>query len=110
MTSQMFVFTVISTYHSFFTKLLQIVLTRLTLAAGIYHTAYAYGLTNFKIAYLATHFKHFTYDFVSRNYRIFRIAPVVAYRVDITMAYTAIGNFNFDVTRLNLAAFNIYLF
>jgi hypothetical protein len=79
------------------TELFQIIAAILTNAAGINQTTHTDAISGFKFAYLATHFGHFSNNFMAGHHGKSCVTPLIAHLMTIGVTNPAEENFNLDI-------------
>jgi hypothetical protein len=75
--------------------------------AGVHKTTHTHEIAFLEIFNIRTNTCHMIDDFMTRNYRVGRDAPIIIHHVKIAVASTAIGNFNLDIIPTNSATLNV---
>src|SRR6185437_7914105 len=90
-------FPVVSAHKANFAILLQPVAAARTGAAGIHYAPDARKIAGFKTFHLLSYVRHAPDDLMSRHAGINGVLPLVAHRVQIRVADSAIKNFNLNI-------------
>src|SRR5690554_46748 len=92
--------TVVGSHKAVFTVLFQPFMAGIAVLAGIDHTAHAHQITDFELADLISNCRNPPDNLMARNHRINGIAPLVAGRMQVRVADTAVHDFDLDILGL----------
>src|SRR5438270_11824655 len=90
-------------HHANLAVLLEAAPTVAAMATGVHHDPNSGEITALESRDLIPHCGDAADDFVTRNYRVDRLAPLVTCHMDVRVANAAIQNVDLDIVRPELA-------